>query len=272
MDERAIASLSARGRVGEAHLRVLGAADSAAAGIVDSLERYAQEGQRLERVAPSVRAFFEQTASLALTIEPEWSWWARGYGRVWHALARRVGQLCIPVERSQIETMVTAPVATLRDRACLRAVVRRYESEPSKTMQAIAYSVLEANGEGMMSASFPLPGAVLEGILRLECIDEDDRGLCGARLTSDRRPSRASDPVGVFLHTRWGRARLPLGETLSLWDARSPRAPRALRESPDGERATVVGLHEQRLFGALLVRHRYWFSAAGPGRAALLRT
>jgi hypothetical protein len=249
--------------VGERYFarRSLRSSQSAPRGILDSLSQYQQREQRLDHVAPSVRAFFEETSTLSLEIEPRWRAWAALFGWLWHGLARLLGQLCIPVVRSTIETELFALAGSIEGRSAARGVWRRYAGGRA-TMQVIVYSVLEEQGEGFMSASFPLPLSVLEGILRLECVDEDERALSGARLTSDRRPSRDRDPVGVFLHTPLGRVRLPLGESLTLWDAGSSKAPPALSARARATGATVVGLHEQRLFGAVMVQHWYWFRPA----------
>ncbi len=45
-----------------------------------------------------------------------------------------------------------------------------------------------------MFARFPLPSAVLEGALRCEFFEEDERGLRGARLTSEGGTGRQSCP------------------------------------------------------------------------------
>ncbi len=230
-----------------------------ARGILDELSQYGRGAQGLEHVADSVRSFFVRTAELALTIEPSWRWWARWYGAAWHAVSGLVGQLCIPVKRAEIETVLFALRSQIAGRVSARGVWRRYASS-EKTMQVIVYSVLERAGEGYMSASFPLPGAVLEGVLRLECVGtEGEHGTWGARLTSDRRADVPDDPVGVFLHTRWGRVRLPLGESLTLWDARSKGAPSELTGDAMVAGSSLVAIHEQRLFGRVMVRHRYWF-------------
>jgi hypothetical protein len=127
-------------------------------------------------------------------------------------------------------------------------------------MQAIAYGVFEQDGEGFMSAAFALPGCVLEGVLRLERCAPG----AGVRLTSE--PRAGGDPrgqvTGVFLHTPFGRVRLPLSESLALWDAADPECPAELRADPSWAGSVVVGSHEQRLWGVALVRHSYWFSPA----------
>lgn len=271
----ALRSLRAFFSVGERYFsrRSLLSPAPAPRGILESLSQYGPQGlheQRVDRVAPTVRAFFEETSSLSLEVEPHWRAWAWLFGWLWHGFARFLGQLCIPVVRSTIETELFALAPSVEGRSAARGVWRRYAGGRA-TMQVIVYSVLEARGEGFMSASFPLPLSVLEGVLRLECVDEDDAALCGARLTSDRRSRRDGDPVGVFLHTPLGRVRLPLGESLTLWDARSSKAPPALAQRAKETGATVVGLHEQRLFGAIMVQHWYWFRPA-LGREAPPRT
>lgn len=266
MPSKSLGSLRVAITAGERYFarRSLLSTEPAPRGILDALSQYQQREQSLDRVSPAVRSFFEETSTLLLDVEPRWRWWALLYGWLWHLFAMVLGQLCIPVRRSQIETELFALSASFDGRSSARGVCRRYAGR-RKVMQVIVYSVLEDGGEGFMSASFPLPLSVLEGVLRLECIDPDTHGETGARLTSDRRPAREQEPVGVFLHTPLGRVRLPLGESLSLWDARCSKAPRALTERAEARGATIVGLHEQSLFGAVMVRHYYWFRPAARG-------
>lgn len=242
-------------------------------GIVDEVARYAPGGQAVSGVAPEVGDFFERTSSLVLEVEPGWAAWVVAFVWLWHGVAWVIGQLCLPVVRSTIETTLCALPADLPGRVGSRGLWRCYAGR-RKTMQVVVYSLLEHDGERHMSAVFPLPGAALEGVLRFETVThdgDDGRVLAGARLTSHPRPGRAGDPVGVFLHTPLGCVRLPFDETLTLWAADAPHAPGALRAAAATRGDTLVGLHEQRLFGVVMGRHRYGFRPV-PGRAIRPRT
>ncbi|MBL8684869.1 MAG: hypothetical protein JNK05_37175 [Myxococcales bacterium] len=272
-------SIAARARVGANFFRARGLdrPDSPApSGIIDSMRDYgardAASNASRDALAPSVRSFFEDTASLELWIEPRWAWWALPLAWVWHYVARWLGQLCLPVRPSRITTETIA----LDDRALgspsvrgSRAVIRRYDDRAC--MQVLVYSVFDAGDQGMMLARFPLPWSVLEGVLRCEFIDEDQRGLRGARLTSEGHRE-----TGVFL--RFGRGasrrwRTQFGESLSLWDAQSDRAPAKLAARGPWKDATIIGLHEQRFMGLVIVRHSYWFRPIpSPDRGARPRT
>lgn len=270
-------SIAAGPRVGAGFFRVRGLARPdvhAPSGIIDAIDDYgardaASEAAR-DALAPSARAFFEETTSLELWIEPRWAWWVLPFAWVWHYIARWLGQLCLPVRPSRITTETIAlDEAALRapNVRSSRAVLRRYDDQTC--MQVMVYSVFDAGDQGMMFARFPLPWSVLEGVLRCEFIDEDRRGLYGARLTSEGHPE-----VGVFFRFARGRRwRTPFGETLSLWDARSNRAPEPLTRSGPWKDATIVALHEQRFMGLVIVRHSYWFRPIPPpGREAPPRT
>lgn len=225
-------------------------------GLVDSLDDLAHPDVAPSRMHPALRPFFEDPASLDLLIEPAWQRGFRAWGRLWHRAARALGQLCVPVDAATIAVETTALDGARDGRDKVRGVVRRYADRPA-TMQVMAYGVVARGGVGLMSAAFPLPGCNLTGHLRLDEASRDGEVMDGARLTTRARPGR-DDGTGVWLVTAAGRLPLPLEETLTLWAAGSSSRPTDC-DPARWPGCTFVAVHEQRLLGALMVRHRYWF-------------
>lgn len=232
-------------------------------GVVDRLEDYARPGQDLARVPPEVRVFFEDCVSLELEVRPSWTFWVIPFAWAWHLFAWAMGQLCLPVRPSRILTRALPLDPRVSPHARPRGVIRHYAGR-AKVMQAMVYAVRERDERGYMSATFPLPGLALEGILRLETSAPDSEGRVGVKLTSAPEDATDREETGVFLHTPLGRIRTPFAETLELWSSRSSSVPTDLGALvATNPKALLVGRHEQRLFGVLLVRHRYAFSGRG---------
>ena len=225
-------------------------------GLVDSLDDLAHDAVEPSRVAPSLRVFFDDPASLDLLIDPSWQRPFRRFGRLWHRVARWLGQLCIPVDASTVAVETLALEGARDGRAKVRGVIRRY-TDRAATMQVMAYGVVTKGGVGLMSAVFPLPGCNLTGHLRLDEVSRAGEAIDGLRLTSRARPGR-DDGTGIWLVAPIGRLPLPMEETLTLWSVSSPARP-AECDPARWPGCTFVAVHEQRLLGALLVRHRYWF-------------
>lgn len=225
-------------------------------GLVDSLDDLAHDAIEPSRIDRGVAVFFDDPASLELLIEPSWRSPFRLFGRLWHRLARRLGQLCVPVDVCTIAVETLALEGARDGRDKVRGVVRRY-TDRAATMQVMVYGVVTRGGVGLMSAVFPLPGCNLTGHLRLDEVSREGEVIDGVRLTTRARPGR-DDGTGVWLVTAMGRLPLPLEETLTLWSASSAARPTDC-DPARWPGCTVVAVHEQRLLGALMVRHRYWF-------------
>lgn len=234
--------LSGRLRVGADFYERRGAVGSGTAtGLVDRIEELANTGIE---VPPAVLPFFVDTASLAIRVRSEWrfplslTWWAL------RLLMMAIGQFVLPIRRARIVASVRPLRAELDGRPSPRAVVRRYAD--GGVMQVVAYSTSEGELGRYMSASFPMPFGQVLGILRL------DPNGAGVALTSSRR----GDEAGVWFVLGPLQFRSPLGERLELWargDAPEPLEREAV------EATTIVGRHEQRVFGLRFVTHHYWF-------------
>ena len=208
------------------------------------------------RVHPAVAVFFEDTASLDLRIRSRWrfpfsiAWWLA------RPILRWIGQLTLPRERGHIATTVFALDPERDGRADVRAVVREYV-DGSAVMQVVAYATWERAGTRYMSAAFPLPGGHIMGILRLDAIGEDADGRLAVALTSTKHDG---DDAGIWyaLGSSGFALPIPLGERLALWAPEMECAPKDI-DADVRVGATIVGRHEQRLFGVRLVTHDYGF-------------
>lgn len=240
---------------------VLVPSEAAPRGLVDSLEELSNPDVDVSRVHPDVRVFFEDTASLELHVESTWRF---PFGLAWRLarpLFRAVGQLVLPEREARIRTRLFAMARERDGREGARAVVREYTS--GGVMQAVAYATSRRGDTRFMNAAFLLPGGHLTGILRLESIGEDDDGRLAVAVTSR---GRRGDGAGIWLVLFGLAVPLPLSERLELWPRRMRGAPRELDRAPI-EGATLVGRHEQRLFGVPVVTHHYWFAPV-PRRAS----
>jgi len=158
-----------------------------ARGIVASVAEYGLDG-----VDPVVAAFFEDTASLELTIRSEWRWPFSWLWRVGRRVMRWNGQFVYPLREGTIVTRVF-PIAGKR------AVIRTYVD--GGAMQSVAYDVWRGN----MRAWFPLPGGGIRGVL---APSQTERGVM---LSSKPRGA------GVWLVIGPLAIPAPLGEVFELW-------------------------------------------------------
>lgn len=214
-------------------------------GLVGRVEELADARVDMARVPDEVRPFFEDPASLQLSVRSRWSPWARVAWRLARAVMRAVGQLVLPVERATVRARMVALDGAREGRLDARGVVRTYE-DTGEVFQVFAYGVSNVDGSPRMSVAIPLPGGHLAGLLRLETAD-------GAVALTSRGAS-----AGVWFVTPWCSLRLPLEETLRFWSARDPAAAVSAEGRPWSD-VSLVALHEQRLFGAVVVAHWYAF-------------
>ncbi|MFO0617169.1 MAG: hypothetical protein U0414_31520 [Polyangiaceae bacterium] len=220
--------------------------DAAPRGLVDRLTDLANDEDVADVPAP-VAAFFLDTAALELRIDPAFRLPLRPIVALVFLFARLFGQFVQPTRPARISTRVFAIDRARDGRADARAVVRTYPS--GGPMQVVAYATARVRGVRLMSAVFPLPIGHLVGLLRLEIARGEGGRFTCARLTTARRTS--SDPTGVWLSIAGVRVPLPLRESLCL---STPEG-----ATPELPGATILGEHDQWLFGVRVVRYRYWF-------------
>jgi hypothetical protein len=262
--------LRAMGRVGASFFARIAAERteaSAPCGLVDRLEDLGRPGLLLDRIDPAVLPFLLDPASLEIRIE---STWHGGFAVAWRLLRPLfgfIGQLYLPLRDAVVHARTVALDPGRDGRSDVRGVIREYTTGDRAVMQVMAYATWRENDRGYMSAAFPFPPGALCGVLRMDLLETAAATRCGIRLTTARDVREEHEPVGVWfaLGPRGDvRVALPLEETLDL----SPvaQAPRELRDAARaGE--DLVGVHVQKLFGARVVTHRYWFRARAGLRA-----
>lgn len=224
-------------------------------GLVDRIADLAHPAIDVARVHPAIVVFFERTGSLELLIRSHWRFPFSIAWRVFRRVMRAIGQFVLPLDEGRILTRVFAIDAARDGRADARGVVRSYADADGGAMQVVAYATWARDGARYMSAAFPLPGGHVAGILRLDPHGEDEDGRIGVALTSR---AKDGDDAGVWFVVGPLAFPSPLHERLELWAAGMPCAPRELDPAVFAG-TTIVGRHEQRLFGVRFVTHHYWF-------------
>lgn len=231
-----------------------GASGSPPRGLVDRMSDLANPDIDVARVHPAIVVFFEDTARLELHIRSHWRFPISLVWRLVRPLMQWIGQFVLPLREAMIATRILALDPARDGRGDARAVIREYAGSGA-VMQVVAYATWESGGARFMSATFPLPGGHVAGILRLDRIAEDSDGRLAVALTS---ASRKGDGAGIWYVLGSLALRAPLGERLSLWAAATDCAPADMDVSVL-EGTTILGRHEQRAFGVRFVTHEYWF-------------
>jgi hypothetical protein len=225
-------------------------------GLVDRMSDLAHPGIDVERVHSAIIPFFVDTASLELLVVSHWRFPFSAAWRGFRGVMRRIGQFVLPLPLSErrIVTRVRSLDRERDGRADARAIIRTYQ-DSGDVMQVVAYATWERDGARYMSAAFPLPLGHVAGFLRLDEIATDENGRSAIALRSARRKT---DDAGVWFVLGPLAFPSPFGEELALWAAQSSCAPAEI-DSKRLEGATIVGRHEQSLFGVRFVTHHYWF-------------
>jgi hypothetical protein len=219
-------------------------------GLVDKLADLAHAGLDPAHVAPAIRAFYERTAEHEMIVTPRWRAGFRTGGRLWAWIARRIGQLQLPVrvtdDREGITSRIVAVDAEADGRRAPRSWIRTFPD--GRALYVAVYSTHEAEDRRYMNIAFPLPGGNLTSILRM-----DTRGR-GVRIST-----RAGGDSGIWLVLRmFGRTvplRTPMSEELDVWTVDDPDLPAELRTWAVGY--TTVAIHKLWLFGVQFLTLHY---------------
>lgn len=224
--------------------------DQTLRGVCDRIEDLAHPGIDVGAIDPRVVAFFVDTAGLDLWIRSHWRFPFNLLWKIGFHLARAMGQFVYPRREGWIRTRAFALDRARDGRADARAILRTYVDDGA-VMQAAAYATWERAGTRLMSACFPLPFSRVMGMLRMDPIAGG-----GVVLTSAAK----NDDAGVWLVVGPLAIPTPLGESMALWPPGAPHAHDAEPPPAGAENATLLGRHEQRLFGIRMVTHHYWFA------------
>ncbi len=222
----------------------------APAGLVDDLADLAHAGLDPAQVAPAIRAFYERTAEHEMIVTPRWRTGFRTGGKLWAWLARRLGQLQLPVrvtdDREGITSRIVAVDAAADGRASPRSWIRTFPD--GRALYVAVYSTHAAHDRRYMNIAFPLPGGNMTSILRM---DQRGRGV--------RVSTRAGGDSGIWLVLRvFGRAlplRTPMSEELDVWTVEDPALTAELRAWAAGY--TTVAVHTLWLFGVRFLTLHY---------------
>lgn len=202
-------------------------------GLVDKLENLG-----VSTAAPAIRDFYEHTGAHELVVAPRWRLGFRTAGRIWAAIARRMGQLQLPVATESGREGIASRIVAIDDRVdgrpLPRAWIRTYPD--GRALYAAAYATHVADAQPYMNIAFPLPGGQLSSILRM-----DGRGQ-GVRVTT-----KLGGDCGIWLVLFGVPIRLPLAETIDVWTIDDPVAPESLRRFAQGY--TTMARHTLWLFG-----------------------
>ncbi len=169
--------LRARGRIGPDFLRradLLARRHPAPRGLVDDLEVYRHPGLDPFRLDADVRAFYERTGEFELVVVPHWRSPFRLAGRIYKTISAYLGQMNFPLADGS-ERQMDSRIEAVRDerdgRENVRAWTRCYR-ETGRPLYVATYASYRHAGETYMNIAFPLPGANLTSVLRLEEIEE----------------------------------------------------------------------------------------------------
>ena len=207
-------------------------------GLVDQLAHLGHTELDAERVAPAIRTFYEQTAAHDMIVRPSWRTGFRTGARLWAALARRMGQLQLPVSaesgREGITSRIVALAADADGRTAPRAWIRTFPD--GRALYVAAYSTHRVADRAYMNIAFPLPGGQLSSVLRM------DHHGAGVRVST-----RLGGDCGIWVVLLGQPIRLPLSETIDVWTADDPAAPAALRTWAAGY--STIARHDLWLCG-----------------------
>ncbi len=209
--------------------------DSLARGLVDSVADLDVDAAHL---APAIRAFYEETGAHELIVRPHWRPGFRAGARLWASIARRLGQLQLPVAaesgREGIASRIVALDERIDGRRGPRAWIRTFPD--GRALYVAAYATHRDTSHAYMNIAFPLPGGQMSSVLRM--IRRESGVTVSTRLGGD---------CGIWLVAAGLPVRLPLSETIDVWTVDDAAAPDDLRAWADGY--TTIARHDLWLFG-----------------------
>jgi YndJ-like protein len=220
-------------------------------GLVDALADLGHAGLDAAEVPEAIRRFYERTAEHEMVVTPRWRRGFRTGARLWGWLARRLGQLQLPVRAGEgdgdgIASKIVAVDPGADGRQAPRSWIRTFPD--SRALYVAVYSTHRRAGRAYMNIAFPLPGGNLTSVLRMDHLGD------GVSVSTQR-----GGDCGIWFVLRLlGRSlpiRLPLSETIEVWAAADPQAPAAPRALLPG--ASTVAVHRLWLFGVHFLTLRY---------------
>lgn len=228
-------------------------------GLLDNLESFRRPGLEPLQIDPRIRHFYEHTADYALYVTPYWQPGFRLGGKIWRALAERIGQMCLPVQGERrtdsIDSRILPVDESVDGRPGVRAWVRTY-SDTGRACYVAAYAQHQWQNQVYMNIAFALPGGHMTSILRLDGLPVSGHSHQALRLTT-LFPEHETGDQGVYLISYQQPVRLPLNETITVWCADMPGFEK-LTADPDMQTAPLLALHDMWIFGIRFLRLHYF--------------
>lgn len=234
-------------------------ADRQPTGLIEDFASYARPDFAPEQLAPEIRHFYEHTDAYDLFVTPAWQPGFRRGGRLWRALADRLGQMSLPIRAEsrgdRIHSQIL-PIRTAADgRAGVRAWIRTY-ADTGRACYVAAYAEHRRQNITYMNIAFALPGGNMTSILRLDSLPDAPQRL---KLSTWFPQGQPGDQGIYFVLRAKGFSlpiRLPLNETITVWcqnDAGSLGAAQPDDRQGDGDRSNRLPDS-----AALRARHDMW--------------
>ncbi|MGB9987170.1 hypothetical protein [Salarchaeum japonicum] len=226
-------------------------------GEMDDFHGFARPDFDTDRVAPGIRAFYEETADHAMTYRARWHRPFRTGARLAAPVTTRIQQLNLPApgddEPRKLESHFV-PIDPERDpRPGARAWVRT-DPDTGEAVFVALYAHHADHGpagsrtpERYVNIAAPLPGGNLSTVLHLDAFATDSARGDGLRLTT-----RASGDPGLYWVRDGTGFWLPMEQTFTVWPADASGAPDA-----PGEDVGVVATHEMWLLGGKFLTVTY---------------
>jgi YndJ-like protein len=179
-------------------------------GLVDKMGVY--QAIDLDKLAPSIADFYENTNNYRLMAEVKWHKWFIPFAGIYKLFSRVIKQLNLPLSNKKVE--MAGDIISVLDkkdgRNEVRAWIRKIEEE---TVFIALYSQHYSNGKTYMNIALPLPYSTMIGVLDLQQIGKN------LRLTS-KRQTNGSANSGIYLSFGNLVMKLPLEEQFDVSEVR----------------------------------------------------
>jgi len=163
--------------------------------------------------------YFEDTSNVALVCQPRWLAGFKWLSLLVHYIGRRLGQLTLPLNGEV--PIINSELHSLNKRAGLTtnpvSCIRTYED--GTPMHVTSYSTHRISNRTYMNISLPIPLGQLHSILGINTIPGNSK-FTGLKLSSK---SQQKLDTGLWLDFKFFRIKIPLHETLEMWDSESPK-------------------------------------------------
>lgn len=186
-----------------------------AIGLVDDMNIYERHDLEMNKVAPLIKQFYENTLQFTLVAQTRWSRGFRIFSRLYTGIFSRLEQLNLARHQQEEEEMLSRIIPIPRERDG-RSNVRAWIRSSAKTKKAIfvaAYAYHVHQQVAYMNIALPLPYGNMTGILRLDHLPDTKLGN-GLMLSSFSPKGGGRGDEGIYFFARAISIRLPLRERL----------------------------------------------------------